>query len=146
MRSWCGLRLETCRPRHFHGKPEGSHLRNPGRLIFLPPLTIPKHSSALDVCAWPPPIAAAARGDAAQAAFGRKLSHCSPLAWTADGRPHPAVTRTLQPERAADVGEIAPPQVEARNPNRSLAVESSRGSCSSAKPFSASRVALRRHY
>ena len=57
-------------------------------------------------------IAAAARGGAAQAAFDRKLSHYRneigelrqqgihdrPLVWTADGRPHPAVTRTLQYE------------------------------------------------
>ena len=56
--------------------------------------------------------AAAARGDAAQAASDRKLTHYSgelrqqnihygPLVWTADGRPHPAVTRTLQ--YAADI-------------------------------------------
>ena len=59
--------------------------------------------------------AEAARGDAAQAAFDRKLSHYRdeifelrdqgihyrPLIWTADGRPHPAVTRTLQ--YAADI-------------------------------------------
>ena len=60
-------------------------------------------------------IAAAARGDAAQAAFNRKLTHYRnelgvlwqqnihhrPPVWTADGRPHPAVTRTLQ--YAADI-------------------------------------------
>ena len=60
--------------------------------------------------------AVAARGDAAQAAFDRKLSYYSneivelrkqgfqhrPLFWTADWRPHPAVTRTLQ--HAADIG------------------------------------------
>ena len=60
-------------------------------------------------------IAAAARGDAAWAAFERKLTHYRnelgelrqqiihhrPLVWTADGRPHPAVTRTLQ--YAADI-------------------------------------------
>ena len=65
------------------------------------------------VCAASP-NAAAARGDA-QAAFDRKLSdyrhqvpdlrnqgiHHRPLVWTADGRPHPAVTRTLQ--HAADI-------------------------------------------
>ena len=59
--------------------------------------------------------AAAARGDAAQAAFDRKISYCRreipdlgvlgivcrPLVWTADGRPHPAVTHTLQ--YAADI-------------------------------------------
>ena len=60
-------------------------------------------------------IAAAARGDAAQAAFDRKLSHYRneigelrqqgihyrPLVWTGDGRAHPAVTRALQ--YAADI-------------------------------------------
>ena len=74
---------------------EPSLLRNPGRLILLPPL----RSATLDVCAGSS-IAAAARGDAAQAAFDRKLSHCGneieelrqqgihyrPLVWTADGR------------------------------------------------------------
>ena len=74
----------------------------------------PGLSAALDVCVASP-NAAAARGDAAQAAFDRQLSnyrheipdlrnqgiHCQPLVWTADGRPHPAVTRTLQ--YAADI-------------------------------------------
>ena len=53
--------------------------------------------------------AAIARGDAAEAGFRRKLRHYRqllpelaaagvvyrPLVWTADGRPHPAVQRTL---------------------------------------------------
>ena len=70
---------------------------------------VPGRSAALDVCIASS-NAAAARGDAAQAAFDRTLSHYSreipelqnqgihyrPLVWTADGRPHPAVTRTLQ--------------------------------------------------
>ena len=60
-------------------------------------------------------MAAAARGDAARATSDRKLTHYRneigelrqqnihyrPLVWTADGRPHPAVTRTLQ--YAADI-------------------------------------------
>ena len=51
-------------------------------------------------------IAATARGDAALAALDRKLTqigelrqqniHYRPQVWTADGRPHLAVTRTLQ--------------------------------------------------
>ena len=58
--------------------------------------------------------AAAARGDAEQAPFDRELSHrpeiphlrvqgivYRPLVWTADGRPHTAVTRTVQ--NAADL-------------------------------------------
>ena len=85
--------------------PEGSQQRNPSWLIFL---------AALDLSVASP-NAAAARGDAAQAAFYRKLSnyrqeipdlrnqgiHYRPLVWTADGGPRPAVTRTLQ--YAADV-------------------------------------------
>ena len=57
-------------------------------------------------------VAVAARGDAAQTALDRKLSHYRnefgelrqqnvhhlPRVWTADGRPHPAVPRTLQYE------------------------------------------------
>ena len=56
------------------------------------------------------PNAAAAQGDAAEAAFRRKLRHYwhvipqlasagimfRPLVWTADGRPHPAAFRTLR--------------------------------------------------
>ena len=75
---------------------------------------VPGRSAALDVCVASS-NAAAARGDAAQAAFDRKLSfnmheipdlrnqgiHYRPFVWTADGRPHPAVTRTLQ--YAADI-------------------------------------------
>ena len=76
---------------------------------------VPGRSAALDVCVASSDAAAAAAGDAAQAASPRKLSHYRdeiselrdqnfhfrPLVWTADGRPHPAVTRTLQ--YAADV-------------------------------------------
>ena len=71
--------------------------------------TVPGRSAAWDVRVASS-IAAAARGDAAQAAFDRKLSDYRKeivelrqqgiqdlsLVWTADGRPHPAVTRTLQ--------------------------------------------------
>ena len=70
---------------------------------------VPGRSAALDVCIASPNAAAAA-GDAAQAAFSRKLRRYRseirelrsagivfrPLVWTADGRPHPAVTRTLK--------------------------------------------------
>ena len=122
---------------------------------------VPGRSAALDVCVASS-IAAAARGDAAQAAFDRKFSHHRneigesrqqgihhrPLVWTADWRPHPAVTRThrLLPEWAADVGEITSSQAETRNPNRSPAPEGSRGPRSPSESLSASRVALRRHH
>ena len=66
------------------------------------------------MCVASPNAAAAARGDAAQAAFDRKLPHYRNeipdlrhqgihlrlLVWTADGPPHPAVTRT---QCAADI-------------------------------------------
>jgi hypothetical protein len=80
---------------------------------------VPGRCAALDVCIASP-NAAAARGDAAEAAFQRKLNHYAeivpelhrtgiafrPMVWTADGRPHPAVTRTLRfaAERAARKG------------------------------------------
>ena len=69
---------------------------------------VPGRSAALDVCVASPNASGAA-GDAAAAAFRRKLRRYRneipqlraagivfrPLVWTADGRPHPAVTRTL---------------------------------------------------
>ena len=75
---------------------------------------VPGRTAALDVCVASS-TAPAARGDAEQAAFDRKRTHhrneigelrhqnthYRPLVWTADGRPHPAVTRTLQ--CAADI-------------------------------------------
>ena len=70
---------------------------------------VPGRSAALDVCVASP-NAAAAFGDAAEAAFKRKLRRYRteirelhnagivfrPMVWTADGRPHPAATRTLK--------------------------------------------------
>ena len=70
---------------------------------------VPGRSAALDVCIASP-NSAAARGDAAESAFQRKLKRYKkeipelrragicfrPMVWTADGRPHPAVTRTLK--------------------------------------------------
>ena len=70
---------------------------------------VPGRGAALDVCVASP-NAAAALGDAAEAAFRRKLRRYRrkirelasagiafrPLVWTADGRPHPAAMRTLR--------------------------------------------------
>ena len=75
---------------------------------------VPGRGAALDVCVASP-NAAAAMGDAAEAAFRRKLRRYRreiqelsaagiafrPLVWTADGRPHPAAIRTLR--FAADI-------------------------------------------
>ena len=70
---------------------------------------VPGRRAALDVCVASPNASGAA-GDAAAAAFRRKLSRYRteigqlrqagivyrPLVWTSNGRPHPAVTRTLR--------------------------------------------------
>jgi hypothetical protein len=70
---------------------------------------VPGRGAALDVCVASP-NAAIAMGDAADSAFRRKMRRyrreirelaaagiaCRPLVWTADGRPHPAATRTLR--------------------------------------------------
>ena len=70
---------------------------------LFPTAPVPGRSAALEVCV-PSSNVAAARGDAAQAAFDRKLSsyrqeipdlRCQgilyrPLVWTTEGRPHPA--------------------------------------------------------
>ena len=86
----------------------------------------PARSEALDVCVASP-NEAAARGDAPQAAFDRKLSHhwqklqdlrnqgihYHPLVWTADGRSHPAVIRTLQ--YAADIASSHDGQLMSAN-------------------------------
>ena len=84
-----------------------SQKHDPDWLISSLPLL--SQDAALDVCVASS-NAAAAGGDAAQVAFVRKISHYRheipdlraqgivyrPLVWTADVRPHPAVTRTLQ--------------------------------------------------
>ena len=120
------------RPGHYYETPEGSPLRNPGLLISSPP-------QPLDVAppwtyVWHPPLlrplAETQRRRYLIGNFhiiGTKLWNCgnktftiAPLIWTADGRPHPAVTQALQyaadiafqSERAADVGEITSAQVE----------------------------------
>jgi hypothetical protein len=84
-----------------------STLARPADILTL--AAVPGRSAALDVCVASP-NAAGAQGDAAEAAFRRKLRRYRneipelasagiafrPLVWTADGRPHPAVTRTLR--------------------------------------------------
>ena len=102
-------RIKTCRSRNNHGNPEDSQKRNPGRLIFSPPL-LSRDAVRHWTCVRHPPMQQQPEGDAAQAAFDRGISYnkreipdlqahgivCRLLVWTADGRPHPAVTRTLQ--------------------------------------------------
>ena len=106
-------RAKTRGPR-YQPRNSDSQKHNPDRLIFFTTAAVPGRSAALDVCAASP-NAAAARGDAAQAAFDRKISQYKqqipdlrgqgilyrPLVWTAEKRPHPAATRTLQ--HAADI-------------------------------------------
>eukprot|EP00930_Biecheleria_cincta_P046679 TRINITY_DN32221_c0_g1_i1.p1 TRINITY_DN32221_c0_g1~~TRINITY_DN32221_c0_g1_i1.p1 ORF type:complete len:344 (-),score=34.72 TRINITY_DN32221_c0_g1_i1:164-1195(-) len=83
---------------------------------------VPGHRTALDVCVVPPNASGAA-GDAAEAAFRRKMRtyrreiaelaaagiSVRPMAWTSNGRPHPAATRTLHyaAELAANRNEDA---------------------------------------
>ncbi len=76
---------------------------------ILTSAAVPGRSAALDVCVASP-NSASARGDAAAAAFRRKLRRYRqairelsragiafrPMIWTADARPHPAVVRTLR--------------------------------------------------
>ena len=110
---------------------------------ILTTAAVPGRSAALDVCVASS-TAAAARGDAAQAAFDRKISHyrneiggtaatgrslslsCLDSGWTtAPGRHANASVRSrhcLQPERAANAGGITSSQVEARNLNRRAAM------------------------
>ena len=109
----CRLWHEIGRPWHYHGT-QGLTASQSRPADILTTTAVPRRSAALDVCAASS-TAAAARGDAAQVAFDRELSHhivdigelrqqgihCRPLVWSADGRPHPAVTRTLP--YAADI-------------------------------------------
>ena len=87
--------------------PGDSKKHTPNRLIFSLLLLSQERSAALDMCVASS-NATAARGDAAQAAFDRtQYKHqipdlrrqgilYRPLVWTADGRPHPAVTGIMQ--------------------------------------------------
>ena len=63
----CGMKLEDPGTKEAHC--------NPGWLIFSPPLLSPDAVRPWTCVCGRSPIAAAARGDAAQAAFHRKLSH-----------------------------------------------------------------------
>ena len=114
-----GQRHETGRPWQYHGTQGASQSRLPD---ILTTAAVPGRSAALDVC-LASSIAAAARGDDAQAALDRKLLHYRneleelrqqgihyrPLVWTADGV---CSRHRIQPEWAADVGEITPSQVK----------------------------------
>ena len=141
----CGMKLAdpgiTTEPRGL----TASHVR---RADFFTTAVVTGRSVALDVCVASS-TAAAARGDAAQAAFDRKLSQlqesnrrteatgCSAPSSCVDGGRATAPSRhsnasahgrnCLQPERAAFVGKIKKSQVETRNPNRSPASEGSHG-------------------
>ena len=161
--SCCCLRHGTGRPWHYHGTQGALTASQARRADSLTAVAVPGRSAAMDVCVASS-IAAAARGDAAQTAFDRKLSHYRneigemrhrgihyrPLVWT--GRIQPSRERfsTRQtsppPKRAASVGEIPSSHVETRDPNRSPAPEGSHGPRSSPESFSAGKVASRRHH
>ena len=153
-----GLKLAdpgiTTEPRGFTEAQSG-----PADLFTI--AAVPTRSAALDVSVAPP--AAAARGDAVQAAFERKLNHnrheipeflaqgilSRLLVCTADGRPHPAATRTLQ--YAADiVSSRNGQQMSAKSLQHRWKHEIQIGAgrqCrgQSSKPISRSRVASRWH-
>ena len=75
---------------------------------------VPGRSAALDVCVASS-IAAAARGDAAQAAFDRIGSAATSCR---DSNDSVRSRHRLQSHRATSVGEVPSSQMEARNPNR----------------------------
>ena len=109
MRSRCGVRFETCRP-GIATEPRWLTASQSRLADIFTTSAVTRRIAALDVC-----VASSARGDEAQAALDRTLSHCRNeigqlrqqgiqcrlLVWTAHVRPHPAVTRTLQ--YAADI-------------------------------------------
>ena len=122
---------------------------------ILTTAAVPRHSAALDVRVASS-IAAAGRGDAAQAAFDRKLTHyrneigeysLPPLLWTAV---HPAVTRTLQ--FATDIAShrnglhLSTKSLHRRRKHDIQIALVNHGLRSFPKTFSAGRVALRWHH
>ena len=88
-------------------EPRGLTGTQAGPADILTNAAVPWRCAALDVCVASP-NAAAAMGDATEGAFKRKLRDYRqvipelqragiafwPMVWLADGRPHPAVTRT----------------------------------------------------
>ena len=77
----------------------------------------PGRSAAVDVCVASFPIANCLTAGMKSQTCGTRATHCRPLVWTADGRPrrhsNTAVCRhRIQPQRAANVGEIASTQME----------------------------------
>ena len=90
-------------------EPRGLTTHNSRPADIFTTAAVPGRGAALDVCVASP-NAAAAMGDAAASAFQRKMDRYRPeiaelaaagivfrpMVWTADGRPHPAVTRALQ--------------------------------------------------
>jgi hypothetical protein len=95
-------------------EPRGLTRTQDRRADIFTSAAVPGRSAALDVCIASPDSAAAGE-DACESAFKRKLHHhlsvipelhaaiiaSRPMIWSADGRPHPAVTRTLK--YAADI-------------------------------------------
>ena len=102
----CGMKLADL---GITTEPRGLTASQSRPADILTTAAVPRRSAALDWCVASS-VAATARGDAAQAAYDRKLTHYRseigelrqqnihhrPLVWTADGRPYPVVTRTLQ--------------------------------------------------
>ena len=92
---------DTRGPRHYHGTQEDSQNRNPGLLISLLPL-LSLDAARIWTCVSSPNAAGSLRHYRQEIPSRRGQGIlCRPLVWTADGRPHLAVTRTLQ--CAADI-------------------------------------------
>ena len=125
MSSRCGLRFKTCRP---YGTQRGSQLRNPGRLIFSPPL-LSQDAVRLWMCVRHLPMKH--RPEETQGrqrlienclptgmksqTFANKAFTIDPLSGRRMGGPHPAVTRTLQ-----YASEIASSRNDQQMPAKSL--------------------------
>ena len=134
--------------------PERSPLRNPGRLMFLPPLLSPDVVRPR-TCVCPPLLQRQLAETPPHAAFDRKLPHykneivlpqgihCRPLIWTAEGPPHPAVMRTLQ--YAADIASCRNgQQMSAESLQCRWKHESKSLSCGGGQPWRAQFCRIRR--
>ena len=161
VRSRCGVRFENSQTRALLRDPEGSLLRNPGRLI-LSPLRLSPDVAPPWTFVWPPlllrQLAETQRRRhliANSRATYMKSWNCDNRAFNiallsgqrmGDSRNSNASVRNrhcLQSERSADVVEITSAQMETRDPNRSSTAESSHGTSSPAKSTGTGRMALR---
>ena len=127
LRSRCCTRLETFRPGHNYRDPEGSQLRNPGGLIFLPPL-LSRDVALAFVCV----CVCVASSNAAPARHGNTTASSRHL--------HPAGTASRRRRSRTSAGGNTTLQVAL------LRQESSHDTGSSAESFGTGKVALRQYH